>query len=393
MKEDIPTTGVVAVFSEVDPEPQLKDIEKFMRDHGAEQLVLDFSSDDVESKLDSIIRESRNILKESVPEGEMEMFLHSVMSLILLVPEDKLDRPASNFCEAIVNATLPDKYGPTKLRVLTNLIHAIPERANAVKYRILIDLIKCARNHRCIHSLSFGINQVKKWVNDWKISTEQVQELYRNMNEAYAAAGDSTNALQLLLELLGTYTKETASKARADACKCIINSINDPNVFIMDHLLLLEPVKILEGENIHTLLNIFVSGRLEDYLDFYSKQKAFIESSAVKHERNLSKMRLLTFLQIAENQKEMTFEAIEKGMQISTDEVESFIIEAVRTKMIRCKINHLARKVLIDSTAQRTFTKQHWASLKEKLESWKLNLTMIHQNLGTIMATKAGAST
>ena len=110
----------------------------------------------------------------------------------------------------------------------------------------------------------------------------------------------------------------------------------------MDHLLLLEPVKILEGENIHTLLNIFVSGRLEDYLDFYSKQKAFIESSgkststfnsinvfvlAVKHERNLSKMRLLTFLQIAENQKEMTFEAIEKGMQISTDEVESFIIE------------------------------------------------------------------
>lgn len=107
-----------------------------MRDHGAEQLVLDFSSDDVESKLDSIIRETRNILKESIPEGgstyrkskqnkvtfsvsfvEMEMFLHSVMSLILLVPEDKLDRPALNFSEAIVNATLPDKYGPTKLRV------------------------------------------------------------------------------------------------------------------------------------------------------------------------------------------------------------------------------------------------------------------------------------
>ena len=35
--------------------------------------------------------------------------------------------------------------------------------------------------------------------------------------------------------------------------RCIINSINDPNVFIMDHLLLLEPVKILEGENIHNV--------------------------------------------------------------------------------------------------------------------------------------------
>jgi hypothetical protein len=29
----------------------------------------------------------------------------------------------------------------------------------------------------------------------------------------------SANALQLLLELLGTYTKETASKARIDAFK------------------------------------------------------------------------------------------------------------------------------------------------------------------------------
>ncbi|CAF4340610.1 unnamed protein product, partial [Rotaria sp. Silwood2] len=229
---------------------------------------------------------------------------------------------------------------------------------------------------------------VKKWVKDWKVSTEQVQELYRNMHEAYAATGDSANALQLLLELLGTYTKETASKARTDAFKCIINSINDPNVFIMDHLLLLEPVKVLEGENIHNLLNIFVSGRLQDYLEFYSKQKSFIESSGVKHDRNITKMRLLTFLQSAENQKEITFDTIEKQMQITADEVESFIIEAVRTKMIRCKIDHLARKVIIDSTVQRTFTKQHWQALKEKLESWKTNLAMINTNLSTLMAAQ-----
>ena len=47
----------------------------------------------------------------------------------------------------------------------------------------------------------------------------------------------------------------------------------------------------------------------------------------IKHDRNMTKMRLLTFLQIAENQKEMSFDVIEKGMQIPTDEIESFIIE------------------------------------------------------------------
>jgi translation initiation factor 3 subunit M len=49
--------------------------------------------------------------------------------------------------------------------------------------------------------------------------------------------------------------------------------------------------------------------------------------SGIKHERNLNKMRLLTFLQTAENQKEITFDSIEKEMQVPTDEVESFIIE------------------------------------------------------------------
>jgi len=103
----------------------------------------------------------------------------------------------------------------------------------------------------------------------------------------------------------------------------------------------------------------------------------------------LKKMRLLTFLQTAENHKELTFDMIQKEMQIEQDEVESFVIEAVRTKMIRCKIDHLGRKVIIDSTAQRTFTRQHWQALKEKLELWKTNLAMINKNLGSLTAAKA----
>jgi hypothetical protein len=57
--------------------------------------------------------------------------------------------------------------------------------------------------------------------------------------------------------------------------------------------------------------------------------------------------------------------------------------------MIRCKIDHLARKVIIDSTVQRTFTKQHWQSLKEKLELWKTSLTTINNNLTTLLAGNA----
>lgn len=60
----------------------------------------------------------------------------------------------------------------------------------------------------------------------------------------------------------------------------------------------------------------------------------------------------------------------------------------MRNKLVRCKIDHLGRKILIDSTIQRTFTKQNWVSLKEKLESWKSNLTMIQNNLHTLLNKK-----
>ena len=48
----------------------------------------------------------------------------------------------------------------SSMNSLTNLIYVVPERSNTDKYRILVDLIKCARNHRCINAVSVGINQV-----------------------------------------------------------------------------------------------------------------------------------------------------------------------------------------------------------------------------------------
>jgi hypothetical protein len=49
-------------------------------------------------------------------------------------------------------------------------------------------------------------------------------------------------------------------------------------------------------------------------------------------------MRVLTFLQSAENQKEVTFDTIQRDMQIPLDEVESFIIEGRKIKTFGDKI-------------------------------------------------------
>jgi hypothetical protein len=66
--------------------------------------------------------------------------------------------------------------------------------------------------------------------------------------------------------------------------------------------------------------------------------------------------------------------------------------KAIRTKCIRCKIDHLARTITVMSVAYRTFSKQHWQSLKEKLEKWKDNLVLVNQNLSTLLAQPGALS-
>ena len=49
--------------------------------------------------------------------------------------------------------------------------------------------------------------------------------------------------------------------------------------------------------------------------------------SELNHEQNLKKMRLLTFMQLAETNCEMTFQMIQDELKIKEDEVEAFIID------------------------------------------------------------------
>ena len=133
------------------------------------------------------------------------------------------------------------------------------------------------------------------------LTTEQLQRLYRLLHEVLLAAGRSEEAGQVMVELLSTFTMENASQAREEAQRCIVASLADPNTFLFDHLLSLKPVKCLAGEPIHNLLNIFVSEKLEAYIKFYESNKSFVEGLGLKHEDNLRKMKLLSFMQLAEN--------------------------------------------------------------------------------------------
>ncbi len=51
----------------------------------------------------------------------------------------------------------------------------------------------------------------------------------------------------------------------------------------------------------------------------------------MNHERNVNKMRILTLMSLAETSKELAFDLLQKQLQIEEDEIESFVIDGIRS--------------------------------------------------------------
>lgn len=177
-----------------------------------------------------------------------------------------------------------------------------------------------------VNEIFYGVDQLKAQFAQCPPSNEQMQKLYRLLHDVLKDT-NSELAAKVMIELLGTYTTENASYAREDAMKCIVTALADPNTFLLDPLLSLKPVRFLEGELIHDLLSVFVSEKLSSYVQFYQNHKEFVTSQGLNHEQNMKKMRLLSFMQLAENNPEMSFKQLQDELQLEENEVEPFIIQ------------------------------------------------------------------
>lgn len=267
-------------------------------------------------------------------------------------------------------------------RLFNNLDTTSPFR-----YHVYYHLVQVAKQCEQVLEVFTGVEQLKAQFANCPPSAEQMQKLYRLLHDVTKDTNIELSS-KVMIELLGTYTTDNACVARDDAIKCIVTALADPNTFLLDPLLALKPVRFLEGNLIHDLLTIFVSDKLPSYIQFYEEHKEFLNSYGLNHEQNLKKMRLLTFMQLAESNPEMTFATLMKELQINEDEVEPFVIEVLKTKLVRARLDQANRKVHISSTMHRTFGAPQWEQLRDLLQSWKDNLDVIREGLSYVSAAQ-----
>ncbi|NP_001080061.1 eukaryotic translation initiation factor 3 subunit M [Xenopus laevis] len=369
----------VPAFIDVTEEDQAAELRAYLKSKGAE-ISEENSEGGLHIDLAQIIEACDVCLKDD--DKDVESSMNSVVSLVLILETDKQEALIESLCEKLVKSREGERPS-LRLQLLSNLFHGM-DKSIPARYTVYCALIKVAATCGGIVYIPTDLDQVRKWISDWNLSTEKKHVVLRLLYEALVDCKKSDEAAKVMVELLGSYTDDNASQARLDAHKCIVRALKDPKAFLLDHLLALKPVKFLEGELIHDLLTIFVSAKLSSYVKFYQNNKDFIDSLGLSHEQNMEKMRLLTFMGMAVDNKEISFDTIQQELQMGADEVEAFIIDAVKTKMVYCKIDQTQKKVVVSHSTHRTFGKQQWQQLYDILNTWKLNLNKVKNSLYSI---------
>jgi len=371
---------VIPTFIDMDEVGQCRELREYYAQIGAE-IASESSPEGWLADLRDIINVCDACFKEK--DADVESVLNSIVSLLIAVPPGHEMNPKliGAFCQKLNSA--PPKLGIVCIRVLQNLYEGIGANLG-LKFEVYMALVEVAgKTKDQIHLVFNDINKLKSTFTAQQLGVDRIQRLLRQLHRVLIANRQSELASKVMIELLSTYTEEHASHAKDDAQRCIVSFIADPGTFLMDHLLTLKPVKYLEGEKIHDLLTIFVSDKLSSYTTFYNANKTFVDSLGLDHEQNLKKMRLLTFMQMAETKKEIAFQSIQEELQISEDKVEEFIIDVLRTKLVRAKVDQVNKRVLVTSTMHRTFGRPQWLALREILTKWQKNLAHVQRTVHT----------
>lgn len=135
------------------------------------------------------------------------------------------------------------------------------------------------------------------------------------------------------------------------------------------------------------LLKIFMEQDLKAYQEFVKRNPKFVSEQGLNNDDNVFKMRLLTLASLATQAiassasssdfPEIPYSTIASALSISDDEVELWVIESIRSKLLDVKMNQLKGTVLVSRATHRVFGKSQWELLKSHLEAWNGQMTEV----------------
>ncbi|XP_024537089.1 eukaryotic translation initiation factor 3 subunit M [Selaginella moellendorffii] len=344
------------------------------------------------SELVSLLLTSSEMVLSNTPEKDSEAVFSVITNLVSKArsPDEALamaDQIASK-----VTPNVTDKPA-LRLRILFNLYNVLDNPyGRFLTFKRAVDF---AVNGKVTEMVTPSFKRMDAFLKEWNIAKAEKRKLFlaitNILKDGKSSAKDS---FSFLLKYLATFSGEdnqTLGEAKEEAVRAIIEFVKAPDMFQCD-LLDMAAVCQLEKDSkyapVYRLLEIFLTSRLDAYLEFQASNPNLFKNYGLVHEECITKMRLMSLAGLASKaSREIPYVTIKDALKVGDDEVEYWIVKGIATKMLDAKMDQMHQHVVISRCTERVFGPTQWKELRAKLAVWKENIWNVTRSVENARAT------
>eukprot|EP00586_Coscinodiscus_wailesii_P020940 CAMPEP_0172493598 /NCGR_PEP_ID=MMETSP1066-20121228/25016_1 /TAXON_ID=671091 /ORGANISM="Coscinodiscus wailesii, Strain CCMP2513" /LENGTH=429 /DNA_ID=CAMNT_0013263821 /DNA_START=134 /DNA_END=1423 /DNA_ORIENTATION=- len=305
----------------------------------------------------------------------------------------------------LADAVSAEGFDPVKRVAMLSALYNLRSRG-AEKCRLLGRIVSLCAECEVEKLMDGGalydvlaVGNVLRLCDGWGVGVPERRVLYRAIGGAYknVKGGEVRRQRYLLLDVKsyegGAGVDDEAIVAAREAT---VAAVRDPVTLFGEQrgMLTLPAVAALKKnaatKSLHSLLEIFQKGKLTDLQSLLKSRPELISANSLSEQSLIHNMRLLSLCSLASEHEEIPYSAIAQTLQISLDDVESWVIAAVSADLISAKMDQLSQVVMVERCAVRTFGMEDWRRLKTRLDFWKTNVRTVLEGLSNARAVPGG---
>ncbi|XP_010463617.1 PREDICTED: eukaryotic translation initiation factor 3 subunit M-like [Camelina sativa] len=347
-------------------------------------------------ELATLMVTSAELVSSKISEKDLECTYTIICSLVKNVksPEELLEMVKVISSKV---AQQPSDKASLRLKILFNLYNLLDHPY--ARFQVYMKALTLAVDGKVTEYIVSSFKKIDNFLKEWNIDIKDQRELFLAIaNVLKENKSLVKESLTFLTKYLATFSNEDAQgldEAKEEAVRAVIEFVKASSIFQCD-LLDLPAVAQLEKDAkyapVYQLLKIFLTQRLNAYTEFQNANSDFLQSHGLVDEDCLTKMRLLSLVDLASDESgKIPYASIKDTLEVNEEEVELWIVRAITAKLIDCKMDQMNQVVIVSRCSEREFGTKQWQSLRTKLATWRDNISNIITTIESNKVTEEGS--
>ncbi|KAJ9503557.1 hypothetical protein LTR99_002319 [Exophiala xenobiotica] len=367
------------------------DVAQFLNNiREAEQSEEPVDESSVQQQKDEVLKKivTKASVLNSAPERELTAAYNLLISLSLQsqISEQFFARICQYLSEQPITSS-PTYGSSLALQTLSTIFNVLPSASEA-RYHVflaILKVIKAAASAQVFEALIPQLEtNIPSWLSTWQLDDEDARTLYMTVADVAEATGHHDLHYKYLLDALETISPDSSSEPEAQdlAKRTLRTALTNPNVTDFTPLTANDAIQAVRksDSNLFDLLEIFSSDDYSSYTDFLETNDLSSLGIPEENAEVLSnKIRLLTLASIAASSttRSIPYSTIASALQIPGEDVEMWVIDAIRSGLVEGKLSQLKQEFLVQRATYRVFGEKQWAEIQGRLMVWRRSLETV----------------